>query len=161
MDEKKYHREVQTRERLIQTFIIISGLLLAYEKGSMYYLFSLFILFAILYYVFLTRSKLRYWIDFFAFFSSYMFSLMVLHFIDLNSNLGDINFIRTFIFLTAICTFAFLSPETSNKLVTKTKMELEIFYNRHEKIAKIILKIIAIIVIIIVLYQTIYFYLNK
>ena len=55
MDEKKYNREIQTRERLMQIIIIVTGFFLAYsekeDRDILIFPFILFIIFAILYYV--------------------------------------------------------------------------------------------------------------
>ncbi len=156
-DEKRY-REIQTRERIMQVFLIISGFLLAYSKQSIIPLFSLFILFAILYYIYLTRTENDYFINFWGFFSSYMFSLLLLHFVNTEGEpISDIDFITTFIVLTAIFTFAFMSPNSSDKLIKYSEKILEPKLKKHIRLVRYFLILFVIIVAIIALYRTISF----
>ena len=119
MEEEKYYREVRTRERIIQVFLFISGFLLAYGKQSVVPFFILFIIFAILYYIYLTRTKNEYFISFMGFMSAYTFSLLLVFFIDTQtgSKLSDNSFFLTFFVFTAIFTFALLSPNTSQWII--------------------------------------------
>ena len=157
MDEEKYNREVQTRERIMQVLLIISGFLLAYEKGhGMVNVFILFIFFAILYYIFLTRTKFDDWINLFAFISSSTFIFMLLHFMILQSNnFDDFTLISSFIVLTAIFTFAFLSPNTSIDFGKRNIEKFEKFIKKHPKFGKIAVVFIFIVVFIIFIYQII------
>jgi hypothetical protein len=155
---EKYYREIQTRERIMQVFLIISGFLLAYSKQSIVPLFSLFILFAILYYIYLTRTENDNFINFWGFFSSYTFSLLILHFINTQGEpLSDVDFITTFIALTAIFTFAFLSPNSSDKLIKYVEKAVEPQFKKHKRLIKYLLYLIAIIFIIISSYKMISF----
>lgn len=113
----KYLQEKQTRERIMQILLIISGFLLAYSKDSIVNVFILFILFALLYYIYLTRTENNFLINLWGFYSAFTFSLLLLFFMDTQKIIGDIHLIILFFLLTSILTFALLSPETSEKSV--------------------------------------------
>ena len=160
MEEEEYYREVKTRERIMQVFLIISGFLLAYSNKSIIPLFNLFILFAILYYIYLTRTKNDYFINFWGFLSSYTFSLLLLHFMNtqLENAPSNNNFISSFIVLTAVFTFAFLSPRSSKQLVSGPERFFNWLESKYPALRKItpiktkhltLFKIIAIIIYII------------
>jgi len=154
MDEDERYREVEKRERLVQTFLIIGGFLVAYTSAEFQrfvaLIFSIYFIFAILYYIFISRTRMYLITDFFALFSSYFYSLIILAFFSLQSTKGlsDWNFYSLFILLTGIFTFALLSPESSEKIVNwveKISNEVE---EKHPTILKITLAIIAILVLV-------------
>lgn len=160
MKNEQRYREIQSRERIIQVFLIISGFLLAYSKGSIVILFNMFILFAILYYIFLTRTKNNYFTNLLGFFTAYIFSVLLLHFMNTQGSelLSDVDFIVTFISLTAIFTFALLTPSSSKKLIKDAEKFLKKMIKKHPKAIKYFVKILVAIVIIVILYRTISFY---
>jgi hypothetical protein len=138
MDEEKRYREVEKRERLIQTFLIISGFLVAYsgEKFQSFILslFSAYLFFTILYYVFLSRTKNYPIIDYFALISSYLFSFLIVTFISIQiGGLDNQKFGVLLIVLTLTFTFALLSPEGSEKFI-KYLVSEEIYYSKRSKI---------------------------
>lgn len=161
MKNEDYNREVQTRERLVQIFLIISGFLLAYSKDEirqfLVLLFILYIIFILLYYIYLTRTKNSFMICFFGFLSSYVFSLFLLTFIDkqLNEPLSIYSFYSSFILLTVIFTFAFISPTQSESLVTRFEKSAKKFENKHSKLSRVILIIFGTIMLIYTIIQTI------
>jgi len=161
MNEEKYYREVQTRERLVQIFLVISGFLLAYSlAGVRQFLvltFIIYIIFVILYYIFLTRTENDFMISFFGFFCSYVYSLFLLVFINtqLNNSLSALHFYSTFILFTAIFTFAFLAPNHSERLVNRFEKSANKFGAKHPKLLKTTVVILMAIMLIYVLIQTI------
>ena len=122
-NNKKTYEEIQLRIGLIQIFLIISGFFLAYSseewRQPFITMFVMCIFFAIFYYVYLTRTKIRWVIDFFGFLSSLSFSLFLLLFIHLRlgGSIFTFEFYLVLFSLTGIFTFAFLSPETSDLIV--------------------------------------------
>ena len=138
MDEEERYREVEKRERLIQTFLIISGFLVAYsgEKFQSFILslFSAYLIFTILYYVFLSRTKNYPIIDYLAIISSYLFSFLIVTFISIQiGGLDNQEFGVLLIVLTLTFTFALLSPEGSEKFI-KYLVSEEIYYSKRSKI---------------------------
>ncbi len=138
MDEEERYREVEKRERLIQTFLIISGFLVAYsgEKFQSFILslFSAYLIFTILYYVFLSRTKNYPIIDYLAIISSYLFSFLIVTFISIQiGGLDNQPFGVLLIVLTLTFTFALLSPEGSEKFINYLVSE-EIYYSKRSKI---------------------------
>lgn len=84
---------------------------------------------------------------------------MLLHFMYIQSgSLSGIDFIISFVVLTGTCTFAFLSPETSDKFVNNFKKKLGNLIIDHPKLSKYILIILPVIIVIILAYQTYRFY---
>jgi len=150
MGNEEEYREVQTRERLMHIFLIISGFLLAFskedERQSLIPIFVLYILFAIFYYIFLTRTKNHTYIDVFGFLSSYLFTLLLLVFmqIQLKSPAPDYSFIGIFVSLTVVFTFAFLSPESSKKLEGIG----ETLESKYPQLWKIVTAIIVVLIVI-------------
>ena len=158
--------DIQTRERLIQIIIIISGFFLAYseknERDLLVFPFILFIIFAILYYVTLTRSKSEtsYLIDVYGFFSAYGFSLILLLFLNLKltNPISGINLILLFITFTGVLTYGFISPNTNkkiDKLITKLDNYIEL---KYPKLLKRIFILLAILFLIYAIYNTIILY---
>ena len=138
MDEEERYREVEKRERLIQTFLIISGFLVAYSgekfQSFILLLFSAYLFFTILYYVFLSRTKKNLIIDYLAFISSYLFSFLIVTLISIQiGGLDNLDFGMPLIVLTVIFTFALLSPEGSEKFI-KYLVSEEIYYSKRSKI---------------------------
>ena len=138
MDEEERYREVEKRERLVQTFLIISGFLVAYsgEKFQSFILslFSAYLIFTILYYVFLSRTKNYPIIDYLAIISSYLFSFLIVTFISIQiGGLDNQEFGVLLIVLTLTFTFALLSPEGSEKFI-KYLVSEEIYYSKRSKI---------------------------
>ncbi len=138
MDEEERHREVEKRERLIQTFLIISGFLVAYSgekfQSFILLLFSAYLFFTILYYVFLSRTKKNLIIDYLAFISSYLFSFLIVTLISIQiGGLDNLDFGMPLIVLTVIFTFALLSPEGSEKFIKYLGLNEEYISKRGEK----------------------------
>jgi len=161
LNEEQNHREVRTRERLVQIFLIISGFLLAYSKEEirpvLVLLFIMYILFILLYYIFLTRTKNDFMISFFGFLGSYVYSLFLLTFIvtQLSEAMPTYYFILLFILLTGVFTFAFLSPKHSEKLVTRFEKSSNKLESKHPKLLKAIIVILMAIMLIYALIYTI------
>ena len=138
MDEEERYREVEKRERLIQTFLIISGFLVAYSgekfQSFILLLFSAYLFFTILYYVFLSRTKNYPIIDYLALISSYLFSFLIVTFISIQiGGLDNQLFGVLLIVLTVTFTFALLSPEGSEKFIKYLESE-ERYYSKRSKI---------------------------
>ena len=77
-----------------------------------------------------------------------------------NKTLADNDFIGIFIIFTALFTFAFLSPVTSDRLINKTERFFKVQEDKHPTIIKIIIVLVGIALMIILLYKTISFYLG-
>ena len=124
MDEEKRHREVEKRERLIQAFLIISGFLVAYTRGDqrlIVLIFSMYLIFTILYYVVLSRTINYRIINLLALFSSWSYSLLIMIFLgsQLTNGFSGRDFCILFVALTAIFTFSLLSPDTSERIFNR------------------------------------------
>lgn len=154
MDDEKRYREVEKRERLVQTFLIIGGFLVAFTRVEFQrfvtLIFSIYLLFAVVYYVFISRTRMYLITDFFAFLSSYFYSLIILLFFSLQStkSLSDWYYYSLFILLTGIFTFALLSPESSENIVNRFEKISKELEEKHPTILKISSAIIAILVIV-------------
>lgn len=162
-DREERYREVEKRERLVQTFIIISGFFVTFTRGEFHLLilrfFLMYLIFAIFYYIFLSRTKNHLGINILAFLSSYNYSLLIVAFIEqltagFNSQL---KVLVLFITLTAIFTFSLLSPETSEKIVDW----FGDFSKRQMENHPILSKIVIITIILIPVVVSLYLYLTK
>lgn len=122
MDDREREKEVQKREHLVQTFLIISSFLIVYfNKDSLdkipfhiIFLFVFMLISAIMYSIFLSRSRYSFGIDFCAiiystFFIGFMFSII-------SSIVGSKPGFFNIAGYSAIFTFSLLSPETSEKI---------------------------------------------
>jgi len=159
IDEQKRYREVEKRERLVQTFLIISGFLVAYTREEfqrfIVLIFSMYLIVTILYYVVLSRTiNYPIIIDLLAFFSSYVYSLLILTFLglQLTSGFSSWDFEFLFIVLTAILTFSLLSPDTSERFANWFENFSKNQEEKHPKLLKVILVIISIIMIVLGIY---------
>jgi len=174
MDKEERYREIEKRERLVQTFLIISGFLVAFTREEfqrfIVLIFSMYLLLTILYYIVLSRTRNSQKIDrkslitdFLAFFSitnilafssSFFYSLLILTFLGLQLTNGfsslDLGFL--FIVLTAIFTFSLLSPETSEEIANWFEKFSEKQEEKHPKLLKVISIIIFIIGMVLVMY---------
>jgi len=162
--EEKYLREIQTRERLMQIIIIVSGFFLAYsektERDLLVFPFILFIVFAILYYVSLTRSKNNWLTDMYGFFSAYGFSLLILLFINLKltNPISGIDFLLLFFAFTGLLSFGFLSPNTNTKIDNFIKKSETHIIKKYPKLSKGLVILFAILMLIYIIYKTIISY---
>lgn len=159
MKEKEYYREIETRERIVQIFLIVAGFFLAYSKEeikqALVLTFILYVIFTLLYYIFLTRSKSNYSINMYGIMSSYSYSLLLMIFISSElKGISATNFLTLFVVFTALFSFALLSPATSEKIVNKTENEVEKFQKKHPKILTWVILLIAVIFSIYMIYFT-------
>ena len=162
MDEKERYREVEKRERLVQTFLIISGFLVAYtgEEAQRFtvLIFSMYLISIILYYVFVSRTNNTFAVDWLAIASSCYYSLLILIFLSSQptSELSSSHLYLSFSILTAVFTFSLLSPDTSEQIVNRYEKFLENLNEKHLKYIKVILVIINIVVMVgIILYYAV------
>lgn len=164
MNEVERYKEVEKRERLVQTFLIISGFLVAYTREEaqrfIVLIFSLYLIVTILYYIFVSRTMNSFMVDWLAFISSYIYSLLILAFLELHltdgfSGWGFYSLI--FIALTAIFTFSLLSPERSEEIVNW----FDNFSKKQEKKHPKLLKAILITILIIMMVWVMYYYLTR
>lgn len=157
-EEERRYKEVEKRERLVQTFLIIGGFLVAYtrEEAQQFIatIFSLYLIFTILYYIFVSRTINNYAVNYFAFFSSYIYAVLILAFLEFNTTNGfnGLQFIVLFIVLTTVLTFSVISPETSERLVKAAEHFFKKQQEKHPKPVNLISIIILIIFAIVVLY---------
>ena len=123
MDKDERHREVEKRERLVQTFMIIGAFLVTYsgetmkEYGIIGLIFALYLLITVIYYIWVSRTTDVLTINSLAFLSSYIYSSLILAFLILQSD--DFSRLMFVLFLpasTLVFTFSLLSPETSEKI---------------------------------------------
>ena len=154
MDEKERYREVEKRERLVQTFLIISGFLVAYtgEEAQRFtvLIFSMYLISIILYYVFVSRTNNTFAVDWLALASSCYYSLLILIFLSSQptSKLSSSYLYFSFSILTAVFTFSLLSPDTSEQIVNRYEKFLEHLNEKHLKYIKVILVIINIVMMV-------------
>ena len=138
--------EIKFRIGLVEIFILAGSFFVAYSKNeikqALIIFFFLYILSALLYYVFLTRTKLLAIVIYLSFFMSYVYSTLLLIFLDAYSSTSSLHQLLFFIALVAIFTFAFLPPEISDKITNFLKGSSENIY------LKIILGILAILSVI-------------
>lgn len=166
MDKDERNREIEKRERLIQTYLIISSFLMAFfsrqllgEKQAYFVLlFTLIVTIAILYNIFVSRTRIYYLVDFFAI----MFSALFTGFLSLIFALyaGMKMGIFPFYAYGAIFSFSLLSPETNEKYDIWVETHLiqylrKYLKNKNPKHVHIILILIGIIASILVWYKII------
>ena len=158
MDAEEHHNEVEKRERLVQTFLIISGFLVAYTREEAQHfivlIFSLYLIVTILYYIFVSRTMNSFAVDWLAFISSFHYSLLILTFLELQLTNGfsSWGFCFLLVALTVIFTFSLLSPESSEKIVNWFDNYSKKQEKKHPKLLKAIFIIILMILMIIVMY---------
>lgn len=105
MDEKERHREVEKRERLVQTFMIIGTFLVMYSRETMKeysiigLIFALYLIITVIYYIGVSRTMDVLTIDCLAFLSSYIYSSLILAFLILQSD--DFSRLMFVLFLSA------------------------------------------------------------
>ena len=163
MNEGERYKEVEKRERLVQTFLIISGFLVAYTREDaqpfIVLIFSTYLIFTILYYIFVSRTMNSLVVNWLAFMSSYVYSLLILAFLEsqLTGGFSSWAFYLLFIALTAIFTFSLLSPESSEGIVNWFDNFSKKQEKKHPKLLKAIL--VGISIILVVLLAALYLYL--
>lgn len=120
IDER--NREIDNRERLIQTYLLISGLLMAFlsreSLGNSYaniiQIFVLMLTVGILYYIFVARTKIYSLVDCLAATFSFLFAgLLYLIFVVYS---GSKTGFTSFILYGVIFTFSLISPEANEKI---------------------------------------------
>jgi hypothetical protein len=125
-------KEIERRERLVEIFLIIGGFFAASSSfcenaSSSTLLFLQFIVAMLLYYVFLSRTTLRMFINWLAFFASLSYALILVRFINmfLDTALEGLVFALSLAAFTAIFTFALAYPGTSEILTNKVTASIE------------------------------------
>ena len=151
------YREIEKRERLVQTFLIIGGFLLTITddpiRKSLGMFFSIFLLTIVLYYIFISRTKMSNLVNYLALVSSLMYSFIIVSFFNVFTKYSDFNFIIFFIILTIIFTYSLLSPNTSDKISNTLENFFEKQEKNHPKIVNGILRTTFIILIVFLLYR--------
>lgn len=148
MDTEKCSKELEKRERLVQTFLTIGGFFVAFAEGEFKQfavaIFSIYLFFIILYYVFISRGFSTL-IDYFAIFSSIPYSFLILVFFYSHApnswSKGEFWFI--FVAQTCILSFSLLSPERSNQIIESSK-KISISHPRVTKVVGLVLIVILI-----------------
>ena len=161
MEKEDLYREIQTRIGLIEVMIIVGGFIVAYSDKTIRSLtssiFILFTIFALLYYVFLTRTKNEYVIFLNGFYSSFLFSFLIEVFsIQHAENNIVINFCVSLIALMTVFTFALLPPSISEKLTDKWREKLKSIEVKNPRVLKVLLFMIltmCILAVVISLYN--------
>lgn len=154
MEQEELFREFEKRERLVQTFLLIGGFVLTITddklKPGISGIFSAYLLFIMLYYVFISRTKMSMLVDFLAFISSYIYSLFILIYFNSLDNMGmsPYRFLTSFAVLTLTITYSLLSPDTSNRM----SIWFENFFMRQEKENPNSVRAVFGIVVILALY---------
>lgn len=162
MTNDDYREEVKTRERIVQIFLIIAGFLLAYSnegiKKGLVLIFALYIIFILLYYIYLTRTKNDYFINFYGFISSYMYSLFLIIFFHsiLENQTSPFEIFWPFLIFTGLFTFALMSPNTNDKVIKKINTFLLRYEKKHKKVLKWILFMLLLLLIIWISYISIW-----
>jgi predicted RND superfamily exporter protein len=128
MDEKRREKEIEKRERLVQTFIIVGGFFVANAtektKHDIILIFTSYVIITIIYYVFISRTRNPV-VDLFAFISSILYSFIMLIFWYTQSpqSYNNLDFLFLFFSLTSVLTYALLSPE-GNEYITNLSEKL-------------------------------------
>lgn len=157
--EEKREKEIEKRERLVQTYLIIAGFLLAYAKEEvrqgMVSVFSAYLIFTIVYYIYVSRTKNSSMINLWAFYSSLSYSLLFSIFINSQTGLSTQRFLGFFIVLTGALTFSLLSPESNDNIINWFERFAKNQEKKHPKLTKGICYILIIIVFIWLIYNLI------
>jgi hypothetical protein len=153
VNDDDYHRETETRQQIIRIFLIISSFFVAFSEGevrkALGIIFEQFLVFAILYYIFLTRSKNTFFI-LFGILSSYVYSLLFIIFFS--TQLGDTfppsNLLAIFLLLITLVTFALLAPSTSERYVRRATATVQGLTQTQRKILKWAIRAFVLIFLI-------------
>jgi hypothetical protein len=127
VNDEDYHRETETRQQIIRIFLVISSFFAIFSEGDVRkaigIIFPQFLIFAIIYYIILTRTRNTFFINLFGILSSYSFSLLFTIFIgvQLEETISALNLLAVFLLLIVLVTFALLAPSTSERLVHRVK----------------------------------------
>ena len=122
MDDDARNKELEKRERLVQTFLTIGGFFVAFTEDNFKQvsiaIFAIYLFFIMLYYIFLSRGYSTL-IDYFAFLSSipYTFLILILFYSHTPNSWGKEEFWFVFIVQTCILTFSLLSPERGDQVI--------------------------------------------
>jgi hypothetical protein len=153
-------KEIEKRERLIQIFLIIGGFFSAFVEGKykqiliIIYIQALFI--SLLYYIFLTRTKivpLINWLDLgFSLYFSFFLSIFL-------SSYSENIFIllSSFILMTVVIFFALLYPSSSETMVWRFYDYVDRKYIENPKKFKRISKIIFLILLAAMIIELVFF----
>jgi hypothetical protein len=154
VQDDDYHRETETRQQIIRIFLIISTFFVTFSEGDVRkelgIIFAQFLIFAILYYILLTRSKNTFFINFFGILSSYAYSLLFIVFIStqLGDTLAPLNLIAIFFLLLIVVTFALLAPNTSERIHHKARSVVQSLTPRQKTTLKWVTRVLVLIFLI-------------
>jgi hypothetical protein len=155
---EEHNKELEKRERLVQTFLTIGGFFVAFAEGDFkqyaIFLFSVYLLFILLYYVFISRG-FSILIDFFAISSSipYSFLILVFFYSHAPNSWSPREFWFIFIAQTCILTFSLLSPETSNQTIE--------YFKKISKSNPRVTKTVGLVSIVILIALLIFYVLSR
>ncbi|MCK4364570.1 MAG: hypothetical protein KAW45_00810 [Thermoplasmatales archaeon] len=159
MEDNKLFREIEKRERLVQIFIIIGGFFVAYSgeeyRTIMMLMFFQFLILVLLYYIFLSRTKMTPLINWLAFGSGMFYSFFISLYVKILTKLPDWYFFISFVVFTFIFTFALIYPGGTEHYTWKLYNKLDSIYLKNPRRFSKISKILAIILIILLILETI------
>ena len=160
MDIKERIREIEKRERLMQTYLLISSILMAYFSNELFDniqlimapFFILLLTTAILYIIFISRTQMYYAVDVFgAIFSILFVALLSLIFALFSGSKVEL---LPFLAYSIIFSFSLISPETNeeydlfvdNIIIKNLRKYLRNMSKRCRYIILILIFIISILV---------------
>lgn len=138
MDDTKYEKEIEKKERFTQTFLLIGSFLLATYSGDVGLISRFFagtLVSGLIYYVFLTNIKIPIFISGAGIIFSIVYSIYIITFSDLMGKIGYSNFgyACIVILFASFFSYALLSPFTTdnfNRFISN-------FSNSHVLISRI------------------------
>lgn len=165
-DDSEHHdREIERRERLVEIFLIIGGFFAASSycesvATSSMLLFLQFMLAMLLYYVFLSRTKMSMLINWLAFFASISYSILLVRFINtyLGTALDGALFLLSLVAFTALFTFALAYPDTSEQITRRITSYLEGKGKENSQFFRTVSLVIFVILVILVIIELLLLY---
>ncbi|WP_250867400.1 hypothetical protein [Methanococcoides seepicolus] len=151
MDSDKSQQEVESREKLIQMFLIVGGFIISIQSTELNILvkpFTILLLFGLCYYIMLTRTKQWLSIDILVIFFSISYAIFLTSFIEVSA-VETISPIKTNylkIMFAVLFFYSLLSPQNSEKL----NLKYDLFKEKVDS-KKIYLGIISSILLIFIL----------
>jgi hypothetical protein len=161
-EEEKNYREIEKREKIVQILLIIGGFFVAYSsdenKTLMIIIFVQFLLFVLLYYVFISTTKLESLVNWLAFSTSLFYSFFMTFYLKNLIKLDDWSFLIIFILLGTVLTFALVYPGSSENLTWKIYNYLDRKQVQNPSRFKKIFMALSILAIIILIIEVIWIY---
>lgn len=154
MNDDDYHRETETRQQIIRIFLIISTFFVTFSEGevrkALGIIFAQFLIFGIIYYILLTRSRNSFFINLFGVLSSYTYSFLFTIFIStqFGEDLPPSNLLAIFLLLIILITFALLAPNTSQRYVRRVSARVQGLTVTQKKVLKWVVRALVLVFLI-------------